>query len=83
MQRFIVMRLVILRLVLSGSEKIQKKLSRMIVRLSCGPLIATSLDDISALQATELERIPRTVQLELTVSLHYFISSYCVMYVSK
>ena len=83
MQRFIVMRLVILRLVLSGSEKIQGKLSRMIARLSCGPSIATSLDDISALQATELERIPRTVQFELTVSLHYFISSYCVMYVSK
>lgn len=55
----------------------------MIARLSCGPLIATSLDDISALQATELETIPRTVQLELTVSLHYVISSYCAMYVSK
>ena len=61
MQRFIVMRLVILRLVLSGSEKIQGKLSRMMVRLSYGPSIATSLDDISALPATPLETIPRTV----------------------
>lgn len=68
MQRFIVMRLVILRLVLSGSEKIQGKLSPMIVRLSCGPSIATSLDDISALPATELETIPRPVQLKSTVS---------------
>lgn len=82
-QRFIAMRLVILCPVLSGSEKIQGKLCRMIARLSCGPLIATSLNDISALQATELETIPRTVQLELTVSLHYVISSYCAMYVSK
>lgn len=68
MQRFIVRRLVILRLVLSGSAKIQGKLSRMMVRLSCGPSIATSLDDISVLQATELETISSTVQLELTVS---------------
>lgn len=68
MQRFIVRRLVILRLVLSGSEKIQGKLSQMMVRLSCGPSIATSLDDISVLQATELETISSTVQLELTVS---------------
>ena len=68
MQRFIVMRLVILCPVLSGSEKIQGKLPRMIVRLSCGPSIATSLDDINALPATQLEAIPRTVQLELTVS---------------
>ena len=82
-QRSIVMRLVILCPVLSGSEKIQGKLCRMIARLSCGPSIATSLDDISALPATDLETIPRTVQLELTVSLHYFISSYYVMYVSK
>ena len=68
MQRFIVMRLVILCPVLSGSEKIQGKVSRMIVRLSCGPSIATILDDISALPATSLETIPRTVQLELIVS---------------
>ena len=83
MQRFIAMRLVILCPVLSGSEKIQGKLCRMIAGLSWGLSIAKSLDDISALQATELETIPRTVQLELTVSLHYVIFSYLVMYVSK
>ena len=83
MQYFIAMRLVILCPVLSGSEKIQGKLCRIIARLSCGPSIATGQNDISALQATELETILRTVQLELTVSLHYVISSYRVMYVSK